>query len=205
MPHIFEWFRRGDGHDARGGTGIGLALVRHLVELHGGRVEASSQGKGRGARFTVWLPLQEAAPVGPVSAIAEPDVPKSKLDSVKILVIDDEVANADALRDLLELEGASVTVRTSGAEGVKTANELAFDAIICDIGMPDMNGYEVARALATSSRNASTPAIAYTGFSGPEDRKRASDAGFAAHLTKPVTLEGLVDTIQRAVRKAKAR
>jgi two-component system CheB/CheR fusion protein len=104
----------------------------------------------------------------------------------------------DALRDLLQIEGASVHVSTSGSDGVKAANGHAFDVIICDIRMPDMDGYAVAKALARSPHNGRTPMIAYTGFGGPEDRKRAEEAGFRAHIAKPVTLDLLVETIEHA-------
>jgi two-component system CheB/CheR fusion protein len=203
IPHVFDWFRSAGARTpgAKSGMGIGLALVRHLVELHGGRVEAFSEGVGKGARFTVRLPLQESvAEMGP--AAINPDTRVRRLDGTAILVVDDMAANAESLRDVLTLEGASVDIALSGPEAIEHARRRRFDAVICDIGMPDMSGHEIAKAIAACPLNAATPAIAYSGYSGPDEVRRALETGFKAHITKPADLERLVAAVTSATAAA---
>ena len=164
LPHIFEWFRRANVGSARGreGMGIGLALVRQLVELHQGRLEAHSEGLGKGSRFSVWLPLSTASDASDKRpSLPAPEAPR--LGGLRILVVDDSNENAEALRDLLELEGAHVVVETSTSAAISRARHQEFDVLITDIAMPDVDGYAMLAAIRSSPTNTATPAIAYTG------------------------------------------
>ncbi|XYH93159.1 ATP-binding protein [Sorangium sp. So ce1128] len=196
LERIFEPFTQADQSLARsrGGLGLGLALVKGVVELHGGSVRAASAGVGRGAAFTITLPLGSAAPraaVAPRSAAAA-----SASSARRILIIEDNLDAADSLRMLLERRGHAVSVAHSGADGVAAARTARPDVILCDIGLPgEMNGYGVARALRGESAMQGTLIVALTGYGQDEDRKLAHAAGFDAHLTKPVaqaTLERLL-------------
>jgi two-component system CheB/CheR fusion protein len=176
--------------------GIGLALVRQLVELHQGRLEAHSEGLGKGSRFSVWLPLSTASD----ASDKRPSLPAAeapRLGELRILVVDDSRENADALRDLLELEGAHVVVESSADAAISRARNQEFDVLITDIAMPDLDGYAMLAAIRSSTVNATTPAIAYTGYSGPKQVGRAQAAGFQAHLTKPVDVQTLLSTISQ--------
>jgi two-component system CheB/CheR fusion protein len=196
MPHIFEWFRQSETGVTRshGGMGIGLALVRQLVELHDGRLEAYSAGVGKGARFTVWLPLQMLAE----SRERRPVQPKAKprLQSLHILVVDDSAANGEALRELLKFEGADVVVEAQPTDAVRRAEKERFDLVISDIAMPEMNGYAMLKAIRATTPNRETPAIAYSGYGGRNEVERARSVGFDMYLTKPVDVDRLLDAIR---------
>jgi two-component system CheB/CheR fusion protein len=197
LPKIFDWFRQGEAGTKRirGGLGIGLALVKQLVELQGGRVKAESDGPGKGARFTVWLPLQQSgAPrvlnTGPVSA-----TPGERLKGMRVLVIDDAQANAEALAELLRFEGADATAESNAAAAVERARAEPYDVIVSDLAMPKMDGYEMLQQIRAGTLNAATPAIAYSGYGGPEEAARSKAAGFDLHITKPVDLPRMLDAI----------
>jgi len=174
----------------QGGMGIGLALVRQLTELHGGRAEVYSEGPGLGARFTVRLPLHSAALVD--RNTAPPAQTTGELSGMRILVVDDTQDSLDVLRLLLAGEGAEVEVALSGAEGLSAVGNSDFDLVISDISMPEMDGYEFLQALRANPRYTNTPAIALTGFGRDEDVERARQAGFTTHLTKPLDFDNLV-------------
>lgn len=185
FPRLFEAFGQIDRslERSRGGLGLGLSLVKGLVELHGGDVQAASGGRGLGTEFLIRLPLQEepatlseAAPAAPVAAG----------DSLRILVVEDHVDAANSLRMLLELLGHQVVVAYTGPEGVRLAKEWHPDVVLCDIGLPGLDGYGVADALRHDPATASAQMIAITGYGQEEDRRRAEQAGFDFHLTKPV-------------------
>lgn len=198
LPHVFEMFRQADAHATRrlGGMGIGLALVRHLVELHGGRVEAASEGIGRGARFTVRLPLQRAVPE--TCSVASPEAIK-ELSGLRILVVDDAPDTVEMMQIMLEFEGAMVTTATSAAEALQIAEATDFDLILSDITMPEIDGYALLRELRKRPRTAQTPAVALTGYGRGEDVEQERDAGFDSHLTKPVLLEELVKVVRNLI------
>ncbi|HVF62580.1 MAG TPA: CheR family methyltransferase, partial [Casimicrobiaceae bacterium] len=206
MPMIFEWFKQVDSSTTRkrGGMGIGLALVKQLVELHGGRVEAFSEGRGKGARFTVYLPAQDGyTPAGSRGA-APANTAVSRLSGVRLLVIDDAAGNADAMRELLQLEGAAVAIETTAREAIRRAQQETFDVIISDIAMPEMDGYTMLAKLRDGKLNRDSPAIAYSGYGGPEEIERSRKAGFQLHMVKPVDLDRLVESIEKLYRTKSA-
>jgi signal transduction histidine kinase len=186
LPTIFQMFSQVDGTSGRseGGLGIGLSLVKGLIELHGGTVTAHSEGPGRGSEFTVTLPC---VPCGEAQARSETPVRAgSGAGRRRILVVDDNRDAADSLAMLLGLEGHEVRVAYAGRDGIESAREFAPDTVILDLGLPDLSGYEVARALRQEVTLASTTLIALTGWGQDEHRRRAIDAGFDHHVTKPV-------------------
>lgn len=220
MPHVFELFSQQESGAARrySGMGIGLALVRQLVDLQGGRVEAYSAGEGKGARFSVWMPLAmvgddrmpqmpndaaaesaSGARSSPVAARGSANAPARRLEGLRVLVVDDDVSSAEALRDLLEEEGARVKAVNSAPAALALAENGDFDIVISDIAMPDMDGYALLRALRADPRYAAVPAIACTGYGSSADLGQAMRADFAAHLVKPLEMERVVTTIRSVI------
>ena len=186
--HLFEMFSQASSAVARseGGLGIGLALVRGLIGLHAGTVEAHSAGVGQGSRFTIRLPrsVLVAAPAADAAAGAAPAAGGHA--GLRIVVADDNRDAADSLAMLLQTQGYQVTVGYSGAQALELARELAPQVAILDIGMPDMTGYEVAARLRAASWGRDICLIAVTGWGQEDDKARAAAAGFDHHLTKPV-------------------
>ncbi len=182
MQHIFEMFSQAPGSTARseGGLGIGLALVKGLVELHGGRVEARSSGAGQGSEFTVQLPLAT-----PGSARARQETPAVTNGQYRILVVDDNRDGADGLALLLGMAGHEVRAAYGGREGLALARSFQPDIAIIDLGMPDLNGYDVVAALQCEPWARDLRLVALSGWGQAGDRKRAAEAGFHHHLTKP--------------------
>lgn len=191
LGHIFEPFTQADRSLARtdGGLGLGLSVVKGIIELHGGTVAAESEGANRGARFIIELPAEVSAtqPADGASQLAEPPVDSTR----RVLVIEDNRDTAESLRTLLELEGHVVDVAHDGPEGVRKARELHPDVVLCDIGLPGLSGYDVARAVRADNALDDVALVAVTGYAGPEDRQRAAEAGFVRHLAKPMDPERL--------------
>ncbi len=188
LPHLFQPFTQARqsldrGH---GGLGLGLALVKGLVDLHGGRVSAHSDGRGQGSEFVVRLPLTAAAP-------PEPETPRPPRTSAprRVLVIEDNPDAASSLRETLRLWGHEVVVALEGAGAVECARRFRPEFILCDIGLPGMDGYAVARAVRADETLKDARLIALTGYALPDDLKKALEAGFEAHLAKPPKLEEL--------------
>ncbi len=199
LPHVFEMFSHSEeppGGPHEGGLGIGLALVRNLVELHGGTVEARSAGRGRGAEFVVRLP-REPEPADS-DATSEPGPAAAGEDrgpSRRVLVVDDNRDAAETLALLLEMKGHEVHLAFDGREAVDRARELRPEVILLDIGMPKLDGYEAARLIRRQNGGRDALILALTGWSTDEDRRRSAEAGFDAHLVKPLEmaeLEGLL-------------
>jgi len=173
---------------AQGGLGIGLALVRSLVSLHGGRVTAASAGPGQGSTFTIELPVAAEAPQ-PQHATAPAEPPVSK--AARILVVDDNGDAATSLAMLLSLSGHEVEVENSGQAALQKADSFLPDAVFCDLGMPGMGGHEFAIRLRQDPRFTDTLLVALTGWGSEEDKKRSHAAGFNEHLTKPASVAAL--------------
>jgi CheY-like chemotaxis protein len=198
LPKIFDMFVQADNRIERstGGLGIGLTLVRHFVELHGGSVHAASGGTNLGSEFTIRLPLGEA----PVAATSEPRAPGTPAGpgaGLRILVIDDNNDNADTMSTLLRMLGHEVTVSNSGLEGLRYVADSAPDVALLDIGMPNMNGYEVAQRIRSQPHCRDMMLIAITGWGQEVDRVRSRAAGFDHHLVKPVDFDQLQKLWQR--------
>jgi PAS domain S-box-containing protein len=198
LATIFEPFTQASqALDRRaGGLGLGLALVKELVDQHGGRVEARSEGHGRGAELTVRLPLD----AGAAGASREQATARAS-PRRRVLVIEDNVDAAESLRDALEIDAHEVAVAFDGLEGVAKARELAPEIVLCDIGLPGMDGYSVARALRGDPSLRGVTLVALTGYALAQDEQRAIAAGFDRHLAKPPDL----DELQRILVEAPAR
>ncbi len=186
LARLFEPFAQGEVSSERGGLGLGLAMVRGLVELHGGSVSVFSAGRNRGAEFRIALPLASPDAV-PTEAAAPPingaaPAPAGR----RVLVIDDNRDAADTLRDLLELSRHQVEVAYTGPDGLEIARRFRPDVVLCDLGLPGMDGYTVASRLREDAATAAAHLIAVTGYGQEEDRRRTREAGFDLHLTKPV-------------------
>jgi signal transduction histidine kinase/integral membrane sensor domain MASE1/ActR/RegA family two-component response regulator len=182
LPHVFDLFVQADRSLERsaGGLGIGLTLVRQIVELHGGTVEASSSGVGRGSRFTVRLPTTAGSPSAPGAAPA----PSNRRQ--RILIVEDNEDARDMLRELVRLLGHEVHEATDGATGIAAALRLLPDLTLVDIGLPGVDGYEVARRIRSDPRGTALRLVAVTGYGRREDRERALAGGYNEHLVKPV-------------------
>jgi PAS domain S-box-containing protein len=206
LAHVFDRFRQADSTITRrhGGLGLGLAIVRHLVELHGGSVRVESQGDGRGATFTVRLPL--AAPAArrglgtPTAAPAAAPADARTLAGLRILVVEDHHDTAELLRTVLGGQGAEVRVAASLGEALEAVADSAIDVLVSDIAMPDGNGYELLRRLREREQGGGRPplpAVAVTAFVGGDDAERARAAGFDDYAAKPIDPATLVDVVAR--------
>jgi signal transduction histidine kinase/ActR/RegA family two-component response regulator len=187
LPVIFEAFRQG-AQSRAGGLGIGLDLVRRLTELHGGRVRVISEGSGRGACFRVELPLALTQP----TSLRDGARPAGRLGRRSILVVEDDDDTRAVLRFMLEAEGARVETAGSGLDAVAVARRTRPEVVLCDVGLPDIDGMEVARRLRATDDLGGTRLIALTGYGQAEDVRQAIAAGFDAHVTKPVNLDQLM-------------
>ncbi len=196
LQPIFEMFVQvtGTSRAAQGGLGIGLTLVKSLVELHGGSVEAHSDGLGQGSTFTVRLPLMREVALDQVEPLAPIDSNMLSADR-HILVVDDNRDAADSLRDLLGAVGATTWSAYNGEEALAVATRHRIDIAVLDIGMPGMDGCDLARALRKQPGGGDMTLIALTGWGQPEDRQRIAAAGFDHHLLKPVNAEELMNLI----------
>jgi CheY-like chemotaxis protein/two-component sensor histidine kinase len=198
LPRIFDLFTQDKRSidRAQGGLGIGLTLVKALVEMHGGSVEARSAGRGRGAEFIVRLP-RGAALVPQDAKASEPRASPADAHPQRVLIVDDNVDSAQALATLLALEGHMVATAASGPQALEQAPGFAPSVVLLDIGLPGMDGREVARRLRAIPQTRDALLIAVTGYGGEGDRRRSAEAGFAHHLVKPVdapTLSKLLAT-----------
>lgn len=189
LPHIFETFAQSDRSldRSRGGLGLGLSVAKGLLDMHEGTIEASSGGSGRGTEITFQLPCEAELP-----ALTQATTGKPTGKHVRILIVEDNLDAAESLRTLLELSGYEVTVAFTGLAGVETAKTLRPDIVLCDIGLPEMDGFAVARALRHTPETAVARLIAVTGYAANEDRQQTLAAGFDVHLVKPVDPEVLL-------------
>jgi CheY-like chemotaxis protein len=188
LPYVFDYFRQENSSTTRmfGGLGLGLAIVRYLVEQHGGRVCAQSPGEGQGATFTVWLPLM------PTSVEMTPETQPSDeapdLSGIRVLVVDDEEDMREFLAFVLEDYGAQVTVAASAGEALAALPQVKPDILLSDIGMPEVDGYMLIRQIRAlpEEQGGTIPAIALTAYAGEADQTKALSAGFTQHVAKPV-------------------
>jgi signal transduction histidine kinase/ActR/RegA family two-component response regulator len=194
LREVFELFSQArTAHAIEGGLGVGLSVARALAILHGGTLEAQSEGPGRGSEFILRLPLR--APVQGHEGMAAPrmkDAPLPSTTALKVLVCDDNVDAADSLAMLLRSVGHEVHVTYEGSAALRTAHELRPDVMVLDLGMPGLDGYAVARAVRNDALLTGVRLVALSGYGQPDDRKRTAQAGFDAHLVKPVDVEVLV-------------
>ena len=206
LPFVFDRFRQQDSSTTRvhSGLGLGLAIVRHLVEAHGGTVEASSAGDGAGATFRVALPVPESSPAPGAEDAAAPARDPSALAALRVLVVEDDADSRDLYRVILESRGASVAAVATTAAAWRALVTAPTDVLVCDIGLPGEDGYSLVRRLRsdTAAGVRAIPAVALTAYAAPEDADRARAAGFQVHLPKPVSPEALVDVVHRLAGRA---
>jgi two-component system CheB/CheR fusion protein len=195
LPKVFDMFGQAEMQNtarAKHGLGIGLALVKQLVEAHRGRIEARSEGVGRGSQFSVWMPKCSKAEAS--CEDAESVVQQGQLHGLKILLIDDSEDITETMQMLLESEDAEVTTATGSEQGLALATETKFDLILSDIGMPGMDGCQMMGLIRQKGPNQQTPAIALTGYGSRTDIENAKRAGFNEHMSKPISFDTLIQT-----------
>jgi CheY-like chemotaxis protein len=189
---LFQPFMQADTtlDRSQGGLGLGLALVKGLVELHGGTIEARSAGQDAGSEFEFWLPLASLSPEP--APVPDSRLPASSVPRRRVLIIEDNEDAAETLREVLALQGHEVVaVAGSGPEGLASARSGRPDVVLCDIGLPLMDGYQVARSFRADPELRGIRLVALSGYAQPEDLARAVEAGFDAHLAKPPDLDKL--------------
>lgn len=208
VPHLFEHFRQADSSSTRahGGLGLGLALVRHLVEAHGGSVRAESEGRGRGSTFVVRLPSvaqRRSQPASvhavPLSAASDGPWPLAGLSRLRVLVVDDDPDSREVVREVLEQAGAVVAVAGSTPEALKAIAERPPDVLLSDLGMPGEDGYQLMRRVRALDPVAggSVPAAALTAYTQAENKRAAQEAGFQGYLAKPIDPAELTAAVAR--------
>jgi len=199
LPSIFEPFVQAEKTLERSasGLGLGLALVKGLVELHGGSVSAENLAPGGGAKFVVCIPLDRRKLARPTQAA----IPTARSRARRVLVVEDNIDAAESLKEALELDSHTVALAHTGSEGIQKARSFKPDVVLCDIGLPVMNGFEVAKAMRADPELRSATLIAVSGYALPEDVERAKASGFDLHLTKPIELS----VLERAMAEVSAR
>jgi CheY-like chemotaxis protein len=215
LPHLFERFRQADSSSTRkyGGLGLGLSIVKKLVEMHGGRVAAYSRGDGEGATFVVSLPVravrspsESAGEQRAIGAKRFASAPEFSLEGIKVLIVDDEQDARELLQSVLTDVAAEVFTADCADAAIALLQTSRPDVIVSDIGMPERDGYQLIRDVRSLDLNhgGRTPAIALTAFARSEDRTRAMLAGYQMHISKPIEPQELVVTIKSLVESARS-
>jgi len=207
-PHIFDRFRQADSTITRqyGGLGLGLSIVRHIVERHGGTVQATSEGPGHGTTFTVTLPIGGPLSDAPIGAARTPSpAAEDSLAGVRVLVVDDEPDTREMVTEILKAAGAEVSAAGSTDEALRRADEGAPDVLVSDLAMPARDGYALLRALHGRGMAGGLVTIALTAHARREDRERALGAGYDAYVTKPVEPAALAALVKELVEKRRRR
>jgi two-component system CheB/CheR fusion protein len=199
LERIFDLFVQAENtlHRSEGGMGVGLTLVRRLVALHGGQVTAHSDGLGQGSEFVVRLPLHVEAAAGQEEKDASPTTSAQK----RILVVEDIADSREMLRTLLELDGHQVTVAADGLAGLEAIQQSRFDLALVDVGLPGLDGYEVARRVRSSPELQGLFLVALTGYGREEDRRAVREAGFDLHIVKPLKLNDLTEVMTKLAQR----
>jgi len=198
LPYVFDRFRQADSSSTRkfGGLGLGLAIVRHVVEMHGGSVSASSPGEGKGSTFSARLP--EASPVQAGQMEKQPgssETKKHKLDGKRVLMVEDDRDTLDLLRYILERSGATVAIAASTKEALEVLERWEPHVLLSDLAMPEQDGYELIAKVRSREHGGNLPAVALTAYARAEDRARALASGFQKHVSKPVDPEELIAVV----------
>ncbi len=213
LPHIFNRFAQEDGSTVRrhGGLGLGLAIVRHLVEVHGGTIQGESAGRGKGAEFSVLLPLMATFDAldreGLISDAPATNDSKSKsradlLKDLRILIVDDDLPTRDAVAEMLSETGANIRVAGSAPEAFIAVGDFRPEVLLCDIAMPGEDGYSLLRRVRALDVGQNIPAVALTALAGEDNRRRALSAGFQLHLVKPVDIDHLTQAVAQLSHRA---
>ena len=209
LPYVFERFRQAESSPRRSqpGLGLGLAIVQHLIELHGGSVEAYSAGENKGSTFTISLPMmiKPTAEIGTIPTRLHTSSPKPTLSGIRLLLVEDDPDSLDMLRMVVDLHGAEAKTAITTAEALRIFEEWIPDVLVADIGLPDEDGYALmtkTRALANEKKRV-VPGIALTGYAGQHEGQRALAAGFHVYLTKPTEPRRLVEAILNLVHHGK--
>ncbi|MGH9936543.1 MAG: ATP-binding response regulator, partial [Blastocatellia bacterium] len=210
LPHVFDRFRQADASSTReyGGLGIGLAIVQHIVEMHGGGVSASSDGKGQGATFKIRLPVVSSRRLAtrsgpgaeaPLAEAKEQQIVEGghRLDGLRVLLVEDSTDTLDMLKFIFDESGAEVIAATSVDEALDALDRFKPDALVSDIAMPDRDGYDLIREVRSRQpeRGGKIPAVAVTAYARAEDRVRALAAGFQMHIAKPIDPDELIAVV----------
>ncbi|MBW4417936.1 MAG: response regulator [Myxacorys californica WJT36-NPBG1] len=205
LPHVFERFRQADSSTTRsqGGLGLGLTIVRHLVELHGGTVRVDSEGTGQGATFSVRLPGLQVQPSSPNQQPSISTQPIGSLSGLRVITVDDDADSLALITFILEQAGAEVTAVTSAVEALNALRQVKPDLLVSDLGMPDQDGFSLIRQIRAlpAERGGRIPAIALTAYAKEEDRRQALLSGFQTHIPKPVSPEELVVVVANLAAK----
>jgi len=207
LPFVFDRFRQADSTITRshGGLGVGLAIVRHVVEMHGGTVEAFSEGENRGATFTVRMPLDRAAKGAERPGVLDPDRRAGDIAGLSVVLVDDQPDALEMTRLLLETRGAHVRTAPSARHALQALRDARPDVLVADIGMPGEDGYWLVEQVRADATLSDLPAVALTAYARPEDRARSLAAGYQMHLTKPLDADQLTSAVSSLARSAHSR